>query len=456
MSEWRVLVVDDDEEMARAIADVLSFAKCRCEIATNGTAALALCRQLEFDVVVSDVRMEGIDGIELLSRLRRLQPELPVILVTAEGSIPAAVDAVKRGAREYITKPCDPAALRIAVTQAAALRQHAHRGSERFALPRATEELVGSSEVMLALRARVERVAAATSPVLVQGETGTGKELVARAIHACSARQARPFVTVNASAIPEALLESELFGHQRGAFTGAAQTHRGLFLEAEGGTLLLDEIGDMPLGLQSKLLRVLQSGEVRAVGADRPQHVDVRVVASTHRRLSDLVREGGFREDLYYRLNVVSIAVPPLRARAEDIPELAHHLLARAKLRAPFSPAATFSPALMDLLQSSEWPGNVRELESTIERLVVLAQQPELRASDLAPQDVDVRDDLVVPSPGSAVEAGEERGDPSLERLIQRHVTRVLDRTGGNKAETAKLLGVDLSTLYRWQRKWRA
>ncbi len=430
MQEWRVLVVDDDEEMGRAVADALSSAKCRCELATSGATALAMCQGRDFDVVVSDVRMDGMDGIELLARLQRLAPDLPVIFLTAEGSIAAAVEAVKRGAQHYLTKPCDLAALRLAVEQAGASRARTKRTSERPSkIPRSTEEIVGSSAPVAALRTRVELVATATSPVLIHGEIGTGKELVARAIHACSPRRERRFVTVDAAAIPETLLESELFGH---------------LVEADGGTLLLDDVGDLPLGLQSKLLRVMQSGEVRAVGADRTQLVDVRVIVATHRRLSDLVRRGTFREDLYYRLNAVTINVPPLRDRREDIPELALHLLARAKLRAPHSPAASFAPELMELFTSADWPGNVRELESTIERLVVLANEPELRASDLAA-------DPIEQAPAKRVES-----DPSLDALIQRHVERILKRTGGNKAETAKLLGVDLSTLYRWQRKWRS
>jgi DNA-binding NtrC family response regulator len=284
MQDRFILVVDDDPEMARCIADALTAERCRCEIAANGEAALAACRQHEFDAVVSDIRMGGMDGVELMTRLRHVQSDLPVILMTAEGSIASAVEAVKRGAFEYITKPCNSADLRRIVELAVTSRSRAERmPASRRLLPVGTEELVGESQAMRELRARIELVGAASSPVLVVGETGTGKELVARAIHACSPRRSRPFVTVNAAAIPETLLESEMFGHVRGAFTGATQAHRGLLTEADGGTLLLDEIGDMPLGLQSKLLRVLQAGEIRAVGGDRIQRVDVRIVAATHR-----------------------------------------------------------------------------------------------------------------------------------------------------------------------------
>jgi two-component system response regulator HydG len=448
MEGFRILVVDDDPDMARAIAAVLADARYDCEIVESAGAALSALRQAEFDLVLSDVVMDGLDGFELLGRLKRERPDVPVVLLTGAASIPAAVDAVKRGAFQYLTKPCEAGVLREVVAQAITNGAPSTRGGrlrrapKGNAMPAGTEELVGSSTAMSQLRAKVELVARAQSPVLVQGETGTGKELVARAIHACSTRRAAPFVSVNASAIPEALLESEMFGHARGAFTGAAQARRGLFAEADGGTLLLDEVGDMPFGLQAKLLRVLQSGEVRPVGSEKTQTVDVRVVAATHRRLADMVREGRFREDLFYRLDVVSIQVPPLRARSEDIPELAVFFLERARRRAPESPARALRSDLIEMLVSAPWPGNVRELESTIERLVVLATSTELTPNDVAERFAETAE-------GSA-----DPADASLDALIQRHVANVLAKTNGNKARAAKMLGVDLSTLYRWQRKW--
>jgi two-component system response regulator HydG len=284
----------------------------------------------------------------------------------------------------------------------------------------------------------------------VIGETGTGKELVARAIHACSPRRSRPFVTVNAAAIPETLLESEMFGHVRGAFTGATQAHRGLLTEADGGTLLLDEIGDMPLGLQAKLLRVLQAGEIRAVGADRIQRVDVRIIAATHRKLPELVKQGRFRDDLYYRLNVISLTIPPLRARSGDIPELAESFLERALERAPHSPVKSMSLALLELLKQGSWPGNVRELQSAIERLVVLALADELEPRHLALVDDELTREAA--TNGRAVVAPELCG---IDELVRRHVEAVLAHTDGNKGKAAKILGVDLSTLYRWQQKWQ-
>jgi two-component system response regulator HydG len=452
VTERHVLVVDDDEEFVLAVADLLGGDGIRCELASSGDAALAACRQHSFDAVVSDIRMPGMDGVELMTRVRRLHPSLPVVLITAQGSIGAAVEAVKRGAFQYLLKPFDGNVLRRLVEDAVAQNRVPHPDT-----PSSTalgmSELIGGSAAMTKLREKIELVAAATSPVLIVGETGTGKELVAHAIHRCSARAGRPFVTVNAAAVPDALLESEMFGHVRGAFTGATQTHRGLFSEASGGTLFLDEIGDMPLGLQAKLLRVLQSGELRAVGSERLESVDVRVIAATHRHLPDLVKEGGFRDDLYYRLNVINISVPPLRARRSDIPRLATTFVARARERAPQSRVTSLSDDLLVLLAAGHWPGNVRELQGMIERLVVLAGAEVAEPHHLARVDAEV-----VQAAEGASSAGHLTGSGehcSINDLVREHVERVLDHTDGHKARAAKILGVDLSTLYRWQQKWR-
>ena len=452
-----VLVVDDDREVAGSLADALAGDHWSCQIATTGDAAIEACRSRSFDVVLTDVSMPGMDGVELMSHLKRAHGELPVILITASGSIPAAVRALKGGAAHYLTKPCSSAELRRTVEDAAASRSAPRRGSSPQGLPSCTEELLGESALMRSLRARIELTSRARCPVLVIGETGTGKELVARAIHACSDRRSRPFVTVNASAIPTTLLESEMFGHVRGAFTGATQAHRGLFSEADGGTLFLDEIGDMPLELQSKLLRVLQAGELRAVGDSRVQRVDVRVVAATHRRLPELVREGRFREDLYYRLNVIALSVPPLRSRRADVPELAQRFLQRARERSPHSPVVAMSPEVVEVLCEGDWPGNVRELQSTIEALVVLGRVPHIEPSDLALVDAQ---HLVAPESISSVNrAGVTRAaeldDAScIDDVVRHHVENVLHSREGNKAQAAKILGIDLSTLYRWQQKW--
>jgi len=451
MTDRFILVVDDDPEMASCIADALSTPQRRCETVSSGAAALAACRQGEVDVVVTDVRMAGMDGFELMSRLQHQHADLPVILMTGDGSVSAAVEATKRGAFHYLLKPFDVAELGRVVDQAAQKRRGVRGAGHQ--MPSGTEELLGDSEPMAELRARIELVAAASAPLLIVGETGTGKELVARAIHACSPRRAQPFVTVNAAAIPEPLLESEMFGHVRGAFTGAMQSHRGLFAEADGGTMLLDEIGDMPAALQAKLLRVLQAGEIRSVGSVRSQHVDVRVIAATHRKLPDLVREGRFREDLYYRLNVINISVPPLRVRAADVRQLAEAFFARARSKAPHAIVSSMSEDLLAVLAQATWPGNVRELQSVVERLVVLARDAVLEPRHLTL----VEDVITLPGRATPLPLPFPEGEPAtIELLVRRHVEAVLSHTEGNKARAAKILGIDLSTLYRWQQRWQS
>jgi len=303
--------------------------------------------------------------------------------------------------------------------------------------------LVQASPVMRQLAESIERVARSKTPVLIFGETGTGKERVARAIHAGGTRAGEPFVAINTSAIPEQLMESELFGHIRGAFTGASQSRRGLLMQAHGGTLLLDEIGDMPLMLQPRLLRVLQLGETRPVGGDRAEQVDVRVIAATHRNLALLVSEGRFREDLHYRINVIPLVVPPLRNRREDIMPLAEQFLREARGRTPSSPVAAFSDEAMNLLTQAPWPGNVRELENTVERLVVLGRKPVVTASDLAfPQE----------NPKAAILHAPEGSTCTLRQMNRLYLQQVLAQTNGDKVSAAKILNINLSTLYRWER----
>jgi two-component system, NtrC family, response regulator HydG len=304
-------------------------------------------------------------------------------------------------------------------------------------------ELVQESPLMRQLTESIELVARSKTPVLILGETGTGKERVARAIHAGGARANESFVAINTSAIPEQLLESELFGHVRGAFTGATQSRRGLLMEAHGGTLLLDEIGDMPLTLQPKLLRVLQFGETRPVGSDRIGQVDVRIIAATHRDLALLVREGRFREDLRYRLNVIPLVIPPLRDRREDIMPLAEQFLQEARNRAPTSPVTSFSDEAMHRLTQAAWPGNVRELENMIERLVVLGRDSVVTANDLP---------FSKENPEVATSSGPEGTSYTLKQMNQLYLQRVLAQTKGDKAQAAKILNINLSTLYRWER----
>ncbi len=445
----RVLIVDDDPEWRDALRLVFSGDDEACEIAASASAALDLLAQGEFDVVICDVRMEGMDGLELLDRVKKIRPALPVVMITGAGRIEDAVSAIKRGAFEYVTKPCDTDQLRTLVGGAIDKRRRASDASTRPTRPPPSRarsgELVGLGRAMLALTASIERVATSSAPVLISGETGVGKELVARAIHARGDRRDHPFVAVNTSAVNDDLFESEVFGHVRGAFTGAAQTRKGLLTEADGGTLLLDEIGDMPMSMQAKLLRVLQFGEVRPVGSDRVHFVDVRIIAATHRDLPALVREGRFREDLYFRLNVLPLVVPPLRERREDIPTLAAHFLEEARQRASLSPVRSISDEALRTLTAAPWPGNVRELASAIERAVVFSSDETL----------DLHHISAIPTTDASVPSWVPPShEPpwTLKRLNHSYVQWVLGQTAGDKHRCAEILGIDLSTLYRWQR----
>jgi len=450
----RVLIVDDDPDMAQALGASLTGEGYSCELAPSGAAAIDAIGRQAFDAVISDVQMDGMNGLDLLDRLRKAHPTLPVIMVTAFGQLTGAVEATKRGAFQYLSKPYEVAELEDLMAQAIRERRESELvspSSERRLrrvdpnAPSSSGEwprLIGSDPAMKALQECIGRVAASSAPTLIGGESGSGKDLVAHAIHAQGPRHERPFVSINASAIPEALLESELFGHVRGAFTGASEARRGLFQTAQGGTLLLDEIGDMPLALQAKLLRVLELGEVRAVGSDVVRAVDVRVVSATHRDLPKLVAEGRFREDLYFRLNVLPVSVPPLRERRGDIPELARHFLAQARVRMPTSPVRTLAPDTLEALSSAAWPGNVRELSSAIDRLVVFGREATITRESLA-----FRPAAAQPTP-----TAETRELCSLQTLNERHVAWVLSETAGNKVRAAEILGINLSTLYRWQR----
>ena len=446
----RVLIVDDDRETLETLEHLLSTDGYACDLAPDAAAAIRSMEDSSCDVVVSDVFMEGMDGLELLDRVKRSHPNLPFILITGRGGVTQAVDAMKRGAFQYVVKPWDAEELRQVVRDALQSR----RESARIALPSghppadARFDIVGSGPAMRALKTTIDFVARSSAPVLVSGETGVGKELVARAIHARGARRDHPFVAVNTSAIPQELLEGELFGHVRGGFTGAVQARKGLLTEADGGTLLLDEIGEMSIGLQAKLLRVLQFGDVRPVGGDRSHHVDVRVIACTHRDLRALVEQGRFREDLYYRLNVLPVVVPPLRDHREDIPALATHFLAEALRRAPLSPVRAIAPEALAALTESSWPGNVRELASFVERAVVFGVDETIGADVLAPL-------AVAPAAQRPSWPSSDGGPWTLRRLSRAYTEHVLGEVGADMERAAKILGIDLSTLYRWQRAKR-
>jgi two-component system response regulator HydG len=439
----RILVVDDDGEMADTVADFLSGRGYRAECAVGGKAAVSALKKREFDAVITDLRMADVDGLDVLAAALKGDPTRPVILMTAFGTIDGAIEAVRRGAFHYLTKP-----FKLEESAVWLERALADRGLKRenLELRKAVDErlgfrhLIGKSQVMLQLYDLLERVSATSSPVLIFGESGTGKELAARALHFGSPRGRAPFVAVNCAAISETLLESELFGHQRGAFTGAVEAKKGLFVEADGGTLFLDEVGDMPAGLQAKLLRALETGTVRPVGGGAERKVDVRIVAATNRDLARAVADKSFREDLYYRLHVIPVHLPPLRARRDDIPLLVEHFLARLAEREPDAPRRELTAEAMRRLLELPWPGNVRELKNTIERLCLLARGRRIDLKDVA---------AVVPEPlPEAVTALASEIVP-LRAVQRRYVEWVLSQTGGNKVRAAQLLGIDASTIYR-------
>ncbi|MCC6551607.1 MAG: sigma-54-dependent Fis family transcriptional regulator [Polyangiaceae bacterium] len=448
-SKARLLVVDDNVEMARLLVDQLSDAGYVVEAARGGEEALAAARARPFDLVITALRMEEVDGFDVLEGVRAQDPSIPVLLMTAFGGIDTAIEAIKRGAYHYLTKPFRLGEVLVYVERALADRR---LRDENRALRRAAEErggfggMVGKSPAIRALLELIERIAPRAAPVLIRGASGSGKELVARALHAHGGRRERPFVAVNCTALPEALLESELFGHLRGAYTGATTARRGLFVEADGGSLFLDEIGDMPPNLQARLLRVIEDGEVRPVGSDASRKVDVRVIAATHQDLEQRARDGLFRRDLYYRLDVVPLTVPPLRERAEDIPMLVDHFLERARARNPGARARGFTPALVAALSACPWPGNVRELENVVERLVIVANQ----------EIVDVAD-LELFAPGVLVRSsplGEAKAQLyTLRQLESEYIGWVLQQCNGNKTRAAQILGIDVSTIHRRERE---
>ena len=437
----RILVVDDDPETCRLMNELLREPEREIEMAESPEQALALLAGGRFDLVVSDINLNADqNGLDLLRAFKASDPEVEVVLISAFGTLETALEAVKAGAFDYVSKPVDIAQVRVVVSRALARRARA--AEPRAALfpagHAAPDGLFGRSGGMLAVYKQIALACGADAPVLVMGETGTGKELVARAIHRNGARAARPFVPVNCGALPEGLLESELFGHVRGAFTGAVVDKRGLFEEARGGTLFLDEIGEMSKALQVRLLRALELGEVRPVGSARATTVDARVIAATHRDLERAVREGSFREDLFYRLHVFVIRVPPLRERREDIPLLAAHFLAGFAARG--RGAAALTSAAVAALATHDWPGNVRELENTLERLVAEARGGTIDVPDLPP---------VFRERPAALEEPLFSGLPSLQELEKRYLRHVLAEVRGNRSRAAEVLGIDRRTLYR-------
>lgn len=460
-SQHHVLVIDDDSAMRSMVVDFLRGEGHLVSEASLATEALRRIESKELnvsdvsepgapkvDLVISDLSMPEMTGIEFISKFRELAPKIPIILITAYGTIETAIDAIRRGAFDYTTKPFKLNEMSITVARALkyrALQLENVRLQSELYQTQSFAKIIGKSPGMREVFDLIRRVAPATANVLITGESGTGKERVARAVHEEGPRRTKKFVAINCTAIPEALLESELFGHAKGSFTGAVGRKRGLFEEAEGGTIFLDEIGDMNLALQGKLLRVIQERKLRAVGDNIDRDIDVRIVAATHKDLKAAIKNGTFREDLYYRLSVIPITIPPLRHRREDIPLLAEHFLKKYS-QANHSTAKAFSPEAMARLVSMPWEGNVRELENIIERAVVLTRGTVIDVKDLpSAGEGDVESFFGVTQSGAL---------PTLEEIERRYFKFVLDKTAGRKEKAAQILGVNRRTLYRKEREY--
>jgi len=443
--EWgAILVVDDDPDMREMVYDMLKDRGHQVTTAGSGQEALRALGEEDYAVVLTDLRMKGMQGLELLTEIKRLYPGLNVILMTAFGSVETAVEAMKHGASDYLTKPVKKDELvRVIerVVREAALRREVNRLRQEVHREYSFHQILGKSKPMQAMFDLIKRVADSPTNVLITGESGTGKELVAKAIHFNSDRRDAPFIPVNCAAIPEQLLESELFGHMRGAFTDAKMDKRGLFEEAQKGTLFLDEISELPLMLQAKLLRAIQEREIRRVGANKSVAIDVRIIAATNLNLGEEVKAKRFRDDLYYRLNVIELKLPPLRERREDIPLLVDAFLKKCG-DARGKQVKGVSEAALAMLMDYAWPGNVRELENVIERAVTLSRGDKISPDDLPPAVQGARGDRRV------LDEAAEKTLP-LHEIEKEYIKKILEKMGGNKYQAAHVLGIDRKTLYR-------
>ena len=444
-----VLIADDDPSFVDIMSHHLRTWSYRVESASNKRELLLCLERSQPDILLLDVRLGEHHGLEILPQLRSRYPELVVVMLTAFGSIESAISAVKVGAVDYLTKPVDVPRLRNVIQHALASRPQTHP-SPTSAAPTGrradcSRPILGESPAVLLMASRIERIAASDATVLISGESGTGKELAARAVHELSARRDAPFVPLNVAALPRDLVESTLFGHAKGAFTGADKAQIGCCEAAQGGTLFLDEIGEMEVGLQAKLLRFLQEQTFFRVGESRPITVNVRIVAATNRDPRDLIRRGLFREDLYYRLNVVRLSLPPLRERTGDIPRLVEHFRSRFATRCSRR-AASFSAAAIDAMARHSWPGNIRELENTVERILILNTSGVVDEAEVAEQ----LDDFHAPRDADRGEARPGMVPPdSIDQLETRAIVEALASTGGNVRQAASRLGIGKSTIYR-------
>jgi DNA-binding NtrC family response regulator len=445
----KILVADDDAVARELLAEALKKEGYDVEAFSNGTDIIERGKQEKVDVVLTDIRMGTVDGLTVLREFKRFSPDTSIVLLTSFGSLEGAIEAIKQGAYDYLAKPFRKEEIKLVVQRSLdhcrLVRENA-RFREELKSKDDWSPLVGSSPAMLDVYKLVARVSESRSTVLLQGESGTGKELIARAIHSNGPRRDKPFIPVNCGALPDTLLESEMFGYEKGAFTGAVGMKTGLFEAANGGTLFLDEIGELGPALQVKLLRVMQDQEVRRVGGTASLKVDVRIIAATNRDLEQFVKAGKFRDDLYYRLNVVRITLPSLMERQEDIPMLVQHFLQKCSAGSS-SMVRGLLPETMALLKRYRWPGNVRELENAIERAVSLSHGPLLTPEDLPEA---IRNSAI--SGDDAKTSKGNDGDEvclTLEEVEKRHLVRVLKETKGNKVKAAKILGIDRRTLYR-------
>jgi two-component system, NtrC family, response regulator HydG len=443
----RVLVVDDDEPHAEAVAESLARVGYECVVATSGREGLRLIEEQSFDIIISDLIMGGVGGLEILAKAKRELPDAEVVILTGHGTIKTAVTAMQAGATTYLTKPLDIGELRTVVDKASEKQRLARTNielkkqlNEKFGF----EGVIGNSPAMHTVVARLRQIAPTSASVLITGESGTGKELVAKALHNNSPRRYKPFVALNCAALSDNILESELFGHVKGAFTGADRERKGWFEHANGGSLFLDEVGDIPIGTQVKLLRALESGEIVRVGTNEPINVNVRLISATNRDLSEAIASGAFRQDLYHRLKVVSIKLPPLRERREDIDLLIDHFL-KEYTASHNKKITSITPAARKILRQYSWPGNVRELKNVVESMVVIDFDGVLDVDDLT-------EDLQTGAaalPGDRSDRVDHFIGKSLEDIEKHYITETLKLTGGNREEAAKLLGIGERTLYR-------
>jgi len=457
MSMPRILIIDDEKNIRRTFGMVLASEGFEVADADSGEAGLDAWRADGADVVILDVRLPGIDGLETLRRMRAEDPAQLVVMISGHGTISTALEATREGAFDFLEKPCSRERVVLAVRNALRVKKLDGEVRGFKQRERSRHLMIGESEAMRAIRDQIDRAAPTPARILIRGESGTGKELVARALHEASDRRDGPFVKVNCAAIPEELIESELFGAVKGSYTGATESRDGKFKQADGGTLFLDEVGDMSLRAQAKVLRALQEGEIEKVGGDKALKVDVRVLAATNRDLEEDVRGGGFREDLFFRLNVVPIHVPPLRQRRDDVPLLATHFLTRYGEENGL-PQRAFSPEALELVSRLPWPGNVRELHNAVERLAIMSAGPEITPEDL--RTTGLLDTTATAGPGG--EAGDAprplapaaiQGLGGLVKARQAFeaacILECLARTDGNVSGAARLLGIDRTNLHK-------